>query len=142
MLRTGAEYRESIRDGREVWIDGERVDDVTTHPAFKPIVDVRARIYDLAHEDATRDTMTYTDAETGDVCAIAGKPPVSKQDWHDKRRAVETVLDDVGGIVTRVGDETVGEMWSLFDGQDVLNEIDPRFSENIRSHVRAAALAD
>ena len=47
MIRTGAEYRESIRDGREVWIDGERVDDVTTHPAFKPIVDVRARIYDL-----------------------------------------------------------------------------------------------
>ncbi len=53
MIRTGAEYRESIKDGREVWIDGERVDDVTTHPAFKPIVDVRARIYDMAHEEAT-----------------------------------------------------------------------------------------
>ena len=36
-----------------MWIDGERVDDVTTHPAFKPIVDVRARIYDMAHEAAT-----------------------------------------------------------------------------------------
>ena len=142
MIRTGDDYRESIRDGREVWIDGERVEDVTTHPAFKPIVDVRARIYDLAHESSTRGAMTYTDAESGDLCAIAGKPPVSKQDWHDKRRAVETVLDDVGGIVTRVGDETVGEMWSLFDGQDVLNEIDPRFSANIRNHVRAAALAD
>ena len=32
MIRTGDEYRESIRDGREVWINGERVDDVTTHP--------------------------------------------------------------------------------------------------------------
>ena len=29
MIRTGDEYRESIRDGREVWINGERVDDVT-----------------------------------------------------------------------------------------------------------------
>ena len=29
-------------------------------------------------------------------------------------------------MVTRVGDETVGEMWSLFDGQDVLNEVDPQ----------------
>ena len=31
---TGAEYLESIRDGREIWIYGERVKDVTTHPAF------------------------------------------------------------------------------------------------------------
>src|SRR5690242_20281521 len=55
MIRTGDEYRESIRDGREVWIAGERVHDVTTHPMFKPIVDARARIYDMAHEAATRD---------------------------------------------------------------------------------------
>ncbi|GIS90306.1 MAG: hypothetical protein CM1200mP20_03470 [Pseudomonadota bacterium] len=44
-------------------------------------------------------------------------------------------MDEVGGVVTRVGDETVGEMWSLFDGQDVLNEVDPQFSKNIRDHV-------
>ena len=42
MIRTGDEYRASIRDGREVWMNGERVDDVVTHPAFKPLVDVRA----------------------------------------------------------------------------------------------------
>jgi 4-hydroxyphenylacetate 3-monooxygenase len=47
VLRTGQDYIESLRDGREVWIDGERVEDVTTHPAFAPIVNVRARIYDL-----------------------------------------------------------------------------------------------
>ena len=45
------------------------------------------------------------------------------------------MLDDVGGVVIRVGDETVGEMWSLYDGQDVLNEVDPQFSENIRRHI-------
>ena len=44
-------------------------------------------------------------------------------------------MDEIGGVVTRVGDETVGEMWSLFDGQDVLNEVDPRFGENIRRHI-------
>ena len=29
---TSEEYLESLRDGREIWIYGERVDDVTTHP--------------------------------------------------------------------------------------------------------------
>jgi len=142
VIRTGKEYRESLADGREVWIDGERVEDVTTHPAFKPIVDVRARIYDLAHESRAAATLTYVDEETGETCATAGKPPIAKQDWYAKHAAVEAVLDDVGGVVTRVGDETVGEMWSLYDGQDVLNEIDPSFASNIRSHVRRAALRD
>ena len=32
---TGAEYLESLRDGREVYINGERVEDVTTHPAMR-----------------------------------------------------------------------------------------------------------
>ena len=44
-------------------------------------------------------------------------------------------MDTIGGVVTRVGDETVGEMWSLYDGQDVLNQVDPQFSENIRTHI-------
>ena len=142
MIRTGEEYRESIRDGREVWICGERVSDVPSHPAFKPIVDARARIYDMAHEDATRDIMTRRDAESGEVCCTANRPPRTQQDWADKDRAVEAVMDELGGVVIRVGDETVGEMWSLYDGADILNEIDGRFAENIARHVREAALAD
>ncbi|MGI8475390.1 MAG: 4-hydroxyphenylacetate 3-hydroxylase family protein [Thermomicrobiales bacterium] len=142
MIRTGDEYRDSIRDGREVWMNGERVRDVTTHPAFKPIVDIRARIYDMAHEAATRDAMTYIDEGTGERGAIALKLPKTQQDWHDKRKAVDTVMNDIGGVVTRVGDETIGEMWSLYDGQEMLDQVDPRFSENIRTHVHKAIHED
>ena len=77
--------------------------------------------------------MTY--AEDGERFAIGLKLPRTQDDWWDKRAAVDAVMDDIGGVVTRVGDETVGEMWSLFDGQDVLNEVDPRFAENIRRHI-------
>ncbi len=54
MIRTGEEYRESLRDRREVYVDGERVKDITTHPHFKPVIDVRARIYDMQHEEEHR----------------------------------------------------------------------------------------
>jgi len=140
MIRTGEQYRDSIRDGREVWINGERVKDVTRHPMFKPAVDIRARIYDMQHEAATRDVMTYE--ESGERFAIGNKLPRTQQDWHDKRRAVNTVLHDIGGIVTRVGDETVGEMWSLWDGKDILNEIDPRFAKNIERHINLSITGD
>jgi 4-hydroxyphenylacetate 3-monooxygenase len=142
MIRTGNEYRESIRDGREVWVSGERVADVTTHQMFKPLVDIRARIYDMAHDDATREIMTTVDPDSGERFAVGLQLPRTRQDWKAKRRAVDAVMDDIGGVVTRVGDETVGEMWSLYDGQDVLNEINPTFSENIRRHVDAAAKHD
>jgi 4-hydroxyphenylacetate 3-monooxygenase len=142
MIRTGDEYRDSIRDGREIYIDGERVEDVTTHPAFQPIVDVRARIYDLAHEPARQEVMTYVDAVTGERNAVGLQPPLTPEDWQAKRRAVDTVMDDIGGVVIRVGDETIGEMWSLADGEDVLNEVDPRFAQNIRRHIERAVHAD
>ncbi|MGN8116741.1 4-hydroxyphenylacetate 3-hydroxylase family protein [Labrys sp. 22185] len=134
MLRTGQQYRDSIRDGRRIWINGERVKDVTVHPQFKPLVDIRARIYDLAHEDATRDILSYE--ENGERYSVGLKLPHSQNDWHAKRLATDTILEDVGGVVTRVGDETAGEMWSLYDGQDILNEVDPRFSVNIRNHIQ------
>ncbi len=133
MLRTGDEYRESIRDGREVYINGEKVEDVPTHPAFKPLVDIRARIYDMQHDPETHDVMTYE--EDGEEFSIGLKLPRTQHDWWEKRRSTSAIFKDVGGVVTRVGDETVGEMWSLYDGQDVLNEVDPQFSTNIRNHI-------
>src|SRR4029079_17664788 len=95
-----------------------------------------------AHEAETRDALTYVDAASGETCAIGGKLPLDAGASHAKKRAHALLMDDSRGVVTRVGDETVGEMWSLYDGQDVLNEVDPRFSENIRRHVRHVLHAD
>jgi aromatic ring hydroxylase len=46
-MRTGVEYRAALRDGRRVWVMGEgAVDDVTTHPATRAMVDHYAAWYD------------------------------------------------------------------------------------------------
>ena len=140
MIKTGKQYRDSIRDGREVWINGERVEDVPNHPAFKPVIDARARIYDMQHDAATQDVMTYEN--DGERFAIGSRLPYEQKDWEDKRRAVDHVMHDLGGVVTRMGDETVGEMWSLWDGKDILNEIDPRFARNIEHHIQDVIKAD
>ena len=59
MIRTGEEYRAGLGDGREIWIYGKRVSDVTARPAFKPGVDLKARMYDMAHEPAWAAVMSY-----------------------------------------------------------------------------------
>jgi len=61
---TGEEYMESLRDGREIWIYGERVKDVTTHPAFRNTARMIARLYNALHDPALQDVLT-TETDTG-----------------------------------------------------------------------------
>ncbi len=133
MIRCGDDYLASIRDGREVYVNGEKVDDVPSHPMFRPLVDIRARIYDMQFDPGHEECMVYEDE--GEKLSVQMRPPKTQGDWWQKRRSVNAVIQEIGGVVTRVGDETVGEMWSLFDGQDVLNQVDPQFAENIQRHV-------
>src|SRR3954468_15559560 len=63
---TGAEYLESLRDGREVYVYGERVKDVTTHPAFRNAARSIARLYDALHDAETRELLVApTDTGSG-----------------------------------------------------------------------------
>src|SRR5437868_3535244 len=58
---TGAEYLESLRDNRSVYLYGERVADVTTHPAFRNSARSIARLYDAMHQESLRDRLTIVD---------------------------------------------------------------------------------
>ncbi|QFU93301.1 4-hydroxyphenylacetate 3-hydroxylase family protein [Amycolatopsis sp. YIM 10] len=55
---TGDEYIESLKDDREIYIYGDRVKDVTTHPAFRNPIRMTARLYDALHDPAQRDVLT------------------------------------------------------------------------------------
>jgi aromatic ring hydroxylase len=57
-MRTGAEYREALRDGRKVWVLGEgRVEDVTTHPATRGMVEEYVAWYDRHFDPDWRDVL-------------------------------------------------------------------------------------
>ena len=58
MLATGKEKLERMRDGRAVYIGAERVDDVTTHPAFRAGAATVAGLYDTKADPAQRDLFT------------------------------------------------------------------------------------
>jgi 4-hydroxyphenylacetate 3-monooxygenase len=63
---SGAEYRQRLREGREVYIDGERVKNVTAHPAFRNSVRSLSRLYDSLHDPQRRDLLTMpTDTGSG-----------------------------------------------------------------------------
>ena len=51
-MRTGADYLAALKDDREIYVDGERVDDIAGHPAFRGIVSTIAGLYDFAADPA------------------------------------------------------------------------------------------
>jgi 4-hydroxyphenylacetate 3-monooxygenase len=61
---TGSEYIESIRDGRDIYLYGERVRDVTRHPAFVNPMRMTARLYDSLHDQKQRNVLV-TATDTG-----------------------------------------------------------------------------
>lgn len=84
---TGAEYLESLRDGRVFYFDGERVDDVTSHPAFTTTAHSVARMYDALHDPAKRDVLTFV-TERGTRSHKFYKMATSPQDLFESRDAI------------------------------------------------------
>lgn len=61
-LMTGADYLDSLRDGRQVYLNGERVADVTRHRAFRNACRSIAGLYDGLHGEQ-RDVLTRVNAQ-------------------------------------------------------------------------------
>jgi 4-hydroxyphenylacetate 3-monooxygenase len=91
MPMTGDEYIKSLQDDREVWIYGERVKDVTTHPAFRNSIRMAARLYDAMHKPELQDKlMVPTDTGSGGKTMSFFRTPHSVEDLKQDRIAIET----------------------------------------------------
>ena len=60
-MRTGQEYLESLRDGRRLYVGGELIEDVTTHPKTRGYAEQIARYYDLHLDPEHQDVLTFVD---------------------------------------------------------------------------------
>src|ERR671936_1281157 len=84
--RTGEAYITGLKEHpREVWIDGERVQDVTTHPALRNDVCSVAALYDMQHDPALREDMTYTSPTTGQPVGLSFITPRTSEDLARRR---------------------------------------------------------
>jgi len=86
---TGKEYLESLRDGREVYIYGERVKDVTVHPAFCNAARSVARLYDALHDEKQKPVLTCpTDTGSGSFTHRFFRVARSREELIGQRDAI------------------------------------------------------
>ena len=100
-MRTGADYKESLRDGRNVWVVGEgAVADVTTHPATSAMVDEYVAWYDRHLDPEWRDTLLTPPDGKGQRLPLALTPPRSSDDLRRLGKAISAVHYLTGGNMT------------------------------------------
>src|ERR1700730_7945376 len=88
-MRSGAEYLRSLKDGRRIYVDGQPVKDVVSHPAFREAARSVAHLFDVAAAPEHRELMTYPSPATGAPVWRAWQIPKSHADLRAKRRAAE-----------------------------------------------------
>lgn len=128
MTRTGAEYLESLKDGRHIVIDGERVADVTIHPAFARSVQAFARLYDLTHEHP--DVMTYPSPKTGAPVNKAYLIPRNQEDLAARREAMRLWAKSHYGFLGRTPDHLASLLAAFAAAPDVLAKGGQEFADN------------
>ena len=100
-MRTGAEYKENLRDGRDLWVMGEgAVADVTAHPSASPMVDEYALWYDRHFDVDWQDILLTPSDGNGQRHPIALTPPKTSADLRRLGKAISAVHFVTGGNMT------------------------------------------
>jgi 4-hydroxyphenylacetate 3-monooxygenase len=130
-LRRGAEYLESLRDGRRLWLMGERVEDVTTHPALAGCAGSVAAVYDLQHDAAYHELLTISSPSTGKPVSRAYQLPRSVDDLAIQRRMYECLVRRAGGVAARLPQHLATVVVGLYDVRDLVAREDPAFADHV-----------
>ena len=131
---TGARFIESLKDDREVWLDGQRVPDVTEHSALAGIAHELARIYDLQYSEEYGDQMTFISPATGNRCSLSWLLPRSADDLKKKRRNSEIWNEQSWGQLGRSPDILAPHIITLYNAREALSAVkNPHcdFGENV-----------
>ncbi|MFZ0524820.1 MAG: 4-hydroxyphenylacetate 3-hydroxylase N-terminal domain-containing protein [Xanthobacteraceae bacterium] len=132
---TGKEYLESLRDGREVYVYGERVEDVTTHPAFRNAARSIARLYDALHDDKTKSLLTCpTDTGSGGFTHKFFRVARSREDIVGQRDAIAAWARMSYGWMGRSPDYKAALMNTLGANHSFYE----KFSDNAKAWYRRA----
>lgn len=110
-MRTGSQYLESLKDGRNVIINGERVRDVTTHPAFSGVSRSLASQYDLVARESA--VLTFPSPSSGQPVAIWHLMPRSQEDLKRRRIGLCRYADASYGLIGR-GPDLMGSFFAGF----------------------------
>jgi 4-hydroxyphenylacetate 3-monooxygenase len=131
MARDGNSYLSSLRDQRSIYIDGRKVEDVTTDPCFRGVVQTAAGLYDFQAAPENIEKMTFRSPTSGERVNLAWQMPKTYGELVRRREAIEQWSMLSCGMIGRSPDHVASTLAGLRMGISAFHDYDP---------ARAAAL--
>lgn len=140
-VKTGASHLASLQDDRNVFIDGARVVDVTSHPAFANAVATIASLYDFQARADRVEKLTFEIAP-GLRVNRSWQVPLSYESMVARRESMQSWAELHFGFMGRTPDHVASALIGQLIGIDVLREYDPIGARRLADYVRHAAESD
>jgi 4-hydroxyphenylacetate 3-monooxygenase len=137
MIKNGEQHIASLRDGREVYLDGELVSDVTTHPAFRGAVASIGKMFDFQSAPENRELMTY-ETETGTRANRIWELPGDYAALVNRRKALEAWTELHAGFMGRAPDHVASCIAGMYMGRDVFEKYDSGRAKALSDYYRYA----
>ncbi|MGG1246120.1 4-hydroxyphenylacetate 3-monooxygenase, oxygenase component [Bacillus spizizenii] len=135
--KTGKEYIERLKKAKNnIYLHGEKVEDVTEHPGLKGVVKSMASLYDLQYEKPEK--MLYTSPSSGQKVGMTFLQPKTIEDLQKRRGAIQEWARMTGGMMGRSPDYLNAEVMAMGIANDLFDEGDKRFAENAYNYYEFA----
>ena len=132
--RSGRQYLDSLRDDRQIWIDGARVADVTKDRRFAAAARTMADLYDMQHDPALQERLTYASPTSGDRVGLSFIQPKSVDDLVRRRDMVKTWMDATCGMFGRSPDFMNIMVTGFACAAQAFGGADKKYSQNISNY--------
>jgi 4-hydroxyphenylacetate 3-monooxygenase len=140
VLVSGQQKLERMRDGRTVYVGAERVDDVTSHPAFREGAKTIAGLYDRKADPAQRDLFSFE--EDGERFSLYWLRCRSQDDLRRRMRSLKAIADMSYGFVGRSPDQVAGLVTGLAMNAGLLDRLHDGFGGNLLRYYQHARRND
>jgi len=141
-LKTGAEYKDSLRDKRQIWVGGKKLNSVYDEPALGRGIDLLASMFDDQFTEEHADATTYFDKDAGAVVSRSWQIPRTKEDLADRRKMIEYTSLKSAGTFGRPPDLAPAIVVGLYaylptfkKKKSLIEGVDPDFAENIERYL-------
>ena len=133
VVKTGQQYLDSLRDGRQVFLDGELITGVVDHPAYRNAIRTAAGLYDFQAEPENAELMTFASPTSGERVNRCWQLPESYGELVSRRKAMEAWAERSYGYMGRSPDHVASSLAGMMMRLDLF-----------RAHgeARAKALAE
>jgi 4-hydroxyphenylacetate 3-monooxygenase len=138
MIKNGTEHRRSLQDGRQVYIEGARVTDVTSDASFTRSVASICRLYDFQYEPGNRELMTFATDTTGNLAHRMWQLPRSHSELVTRREALVAWASQHAGFLGRSADHVASCLSGMVMGLDVFEAYDRERAGALADYVRHA----